>query len=880
MSLRCAVAYLLPYPSSVRRIHSRRHSDGCFALIVVIALAASMANFFSSTFAFAQGLAGEGRASPADQCVTSLETEGDIPDSQANSFDLDPCAEESRASVTKLEPQDSPALEGDETDDAWSVSASHLEAQSAVKSQTAGPDTTPTRGGVIASVISTPARPAWLLGAAPPTASRLPIAQITVQPVRRTPTPTVTLTPSSTPTETATETPSLTTTPSPTSTRSVTPSSTVTPTTTATPTTGPTSSATASDLFRLTPSASSTPVATPAPAPSERHLRVFADEDFLVAPAADVKSTGLTWVGRGNGPPGTPRDAVASSWWLSPNAPTAWEVREDPRVSLMARNMSATFDAMRKCFPGVSGQVCGFRPGDAYDAIYVRDSAYLSAVTRYAFSPMHLRSVVEEVLTIQYDETDTDLAVSDRLPRLPWPSRPGDGAISAVIDYDLRREKASVASDEEQSLIRAAYVAFRTDGGASWLRKPLRGRSLIDRLALALNWTLEHRRDDSTGLIIRPHTTDWGDVESGDDGTWGGDAPPTAWTASIYDQAVTYRALREMAIMCAAIGETSRSRTYNTLADELRSRTREHLWSDSRGYFRTHIHVLGAPPGMRPIRAPFTHEFDEDEIVSVANAIAIYAGLADEGQTARATEALEQARTRARSPIPGVALFPAYPPGAFRSPQMAPGRYQNGAVWDWWAGTQIVAEFARGYSNQGYVHLASMAKAWSDHPEDIPEWRTVDPDSPVGVGRPAGSGHYAAAAGTVGEAVLFGLFGLELTHETWSVTPRLGSLSGQARVRIPTEKGDGSFLVVGQRVSREGGALLLAITYATNHPNQGWLAVRLPSDQPPTAVRLDGQSIGNSWVLTTAGSDTMLTIGAADSGRHDLEVEWRAMNGP
>ena len=300
--------------------------------------------------------------------------------------------------------------------------------------------------------------------------------------------------------------------------------------------------------------------------------------------------------------------------------------------------------------------------------------------------------------------------------------------------------------------------------------------------------------------------------------------------------------------MCAAIGETSRSRTYNTLADELRSRTREHLWSDSRGYFRTHIHVLGAPPGMRPIRAPFTHEFDEDEIVSVANAIAIYAGLADEGQTARATEALEQARTRARSPIPGVALFPAYPPGAFRSPQMAPGRYQNGAVWDWWAGT--------------------------------PEWRTVDPDSPVGVGRPAGSGHYAAAAGTVGEAVLFGLFGLELTHETWSVTPRLGSLSGQARVRIPTEKGDGSFLVVGQRVSREGGALLLAITYATNHPNQGWLAVRLPSDQPPTAVRLDGQSIGNSWVLTTAGSDTMLTIGAADSGRHDLEVEWRAMNGP
>lgn len=747
---------------------------------------------------------------------------------------------------------------------------------------------TPTQGGVIVLNVSTPVRPAWLHAAAPPMSTRLPVAQVTVPvAIRRSPT--------SEPTETTS--PSATSTPSPSGTPTPTPSMTasVTPTVTMSATVTPTSTVFA--VVAANRENSPTPIVTEVPKPSRaasetpvstatiasalvQPSRVFASDDPAPVSPTESSVAGLTWVGRGSGPPAVSRDGPASSWWLTPDAPTAWEVREDPRIGLMARNMAATFEAMRKCFAGVSGPVCGFRPGNAYDAIYVRDSAYLSALTRYAYSPMHLRSVVEEVLAIQYDDDDEFLPIRDKVPRLPWPSRPGDGAISAVIDYDLRREKASVASDEEQSLVRAAYVAFRMDGGANWLRKPIRGRSVLDRLAMAMSWILEHRRNEVTGLIIRPHTTDWGDIESGDDGTWGGDAPPTVWTASIYDQAVTYRALRELAIMCSASGDAGRSRMFNSLADDLRSRSREYLWSEARGYFRTHIHVNGAPPGMRTILSPLVHEFDEDEIVSVANAIAIYAGLADDTQTARATEALERARLSSGSAVPGVSLFPAYPGGTFRSPQMAPGRYQNGAVWDWWAGTQIVAEFARGYSNQAYVHLAAMARAWSDHPDDIPEWRPVDPDSSAGIGRPAGSGHYAAAAGTMGEAVLFGLFGLEMSHDTWTITPRLGSLSGQARIKAPAEKGEGRYLVVGQRVTRESGMLLVSITYMTNHPNQGWLAIRLPSDQRPTSVRIDGQEIASSWTLSLAGSDTMLTIGAADPGRHDVEVEWRAAANP
>ena len=41
-----------------------------------------------------------------------------------------------------------------------------------------------------------------------------------------------------------------------------------------------------------------------------------------------------------------------------------------------------------------------------------------------------------------------------------------------------------------------------------------------------------------------------------------------------------------------------------------------------------------------------------------------------------------------------------------------------------------------------------------------------------------------------------------------------------------------------------------------------------------------GYANGTQWTLSTAGSDTLVTIGAADSGRHDIEIEWRGRSAP
>ena len=767
--------------------------------------------------------------------------------------------------------------------------------------------------GVITGPVPSPARPAWLqaAGALPTThpagvpGPGLPnqtLPQVIVtRPVGETlvrlpsaratptasPTGTPTATQTGTPTATQTGTPTATPTDMPTATPTDMPTASPTATQTGTPTATPTGTPTGTPTVTQTGTSSASPSTTRSPTPSAgaphgtRDL-VFARTD---PPSSghvlDVGVAAVSWPGRSNGPIPSDAGSTAPTWWLDPGAPTAWEVSGHPRIGLLARNMASTLEAMRKCFPGASGHVCGFRPGSAYDSIYLRDSAYLAALARYAYPPSHLRSVVEEFLAIQYGDGDASLALRDRIPRPPWPARPGDGAVSAVIDFDMRRDKASVASDEEPSLVRAAYVAFRADEGAEWLRKPIRGRPIIGRLVRAMEWTLTHRRDEVTGLIIRPHTTDWGDIEAGDDGTRGGDAEPTEWTASIYDQSVTYRAFRELAIMLRATGDAGQARTFDSRADDLAARSRQYLWSEARGYFRTHVHVASPPPGMPPPNPSEPHLFDEDEIVSIANAIAVYAGLADDLQTARVIQAIEWARLDASSALPGVSLYPPYPDGTFRSPQMSPGRYQNGAAWDWWAGTQIVAEFARGYSMHAIANLVRMADAWADHPEDIPEWRPIEPDQRLTVvPPPAGSGHYSAAAGTIGEAVILGLFGLDLATDSWAVTPRLGSLSGQARIRIPIDGGKGRFLAYGQRVRLVDGQLVLAATYATDHPSTGWLALRLPSNQIPFSIRIDGQNEPQPWRIGTIGSDTMLTVGAIEPGRHDIEVAWRAPNSP
>jgi len=105
--------------------------------------------------------------------------------------------------------------------------------------------------------------------------------------------------------------------------------------------------------------------------------------------------------------------------------------------------------------------------------------------------------------------------------------------------------------------------------------------------------------------------------------------------------------------------------------------------------------------------------------------------------------------------------------------------YQNGALWDWWAGRHISAEFWSGYWQMARDHLLMVARDWASHPGQVREW-----ESPW-LSHNGADEAYAGAASVVGQSIVDGLYGVHFVGNEVSLTPRLDNLSGGVRVYEP-----------------------------------------------------------------------------------------------
>ncbi len=515
---------------------------------------------------------------------------------------------------------------------------------------------------------------------------------------------------------------------------------------------------------------------------------------------------------------------------------TTWRLPADPRVDQARDAILLTLSRCQTSFPAQLGEVRGFLPGADYPMIYVRDTATILTAARYFYPDDYLRSSIEEFLYRQYDpDTESENG-----------HRPGAGAISAVLAPDGHIDKATATSDEETCLIHAAYVYYRAKGGDDWLRKTINGRTVLERLNAAVEWLYGHRFEPGLGLIIRGHTTDWGDVK------FEPAANPTDidpgkdhWTASIYDQAVTYRALLELAEMNQALGAVAPTQLCRQRATELRKRANEQLWMEDRGYYRLHVHVT-----------PLEHAFDEDAMVAVGNVAAIGCGLATPQQEKAIWAALEQARLAAGANKPGLSLYPPYPRGFFAYGQMVPGRYQNGGVWDWWGGQQIRAGFERGYSEEARQHLSLVAADWATHPEGIYEWHLP------GTGQGRGSLHYGASAAAVAEAIIGGLYGVSLDRQGVVLSPRLGDQNGYIRVYQPATD---IYAAYDYQVTAEG----IVLEYGCNDERPLTLRVLLPAGTAIQGLEFDAGAQALTYDIEVVGNDTYCTL-KVPAGLHRL----------
>lgn len=528
---------------------------------------------------------------------------------------------------------------------------------------------------------------------------------------------------------------------------------------------------------------------------------------------------------------------------------TSVAVADEPHWASMLATARQVLEAARASFEGVSGPVVGFYPGSPYYYpgqpipfyFYVRDTATILPLAKYLYDDATLRTSLEEFLATQYGP---DTVSQDRDHGLV----PGAGAISATISPGRGVNKATVVSDEETSLVHAAYLYYRTVGGIRWLEKRVAGRGVLERLNAAMDWVLTHRVDPALGLVVRGHTTDWGDLKQEPSGEPTDVSPGDAWTYSIYDQALAFAALMELSEMNREVGNTVAAARYHAIAEQLRQHTSALLWMPERGYFRIHGHVS---PELR-------HDFDEDSIVSIGNAAALYYGLASPAQAGGIMRALERARLEASSPKPGLSLHPPYPPGAFAAVSMAPRSYQNGAIWDWWGGRQVVGEFRYGNATLARDHLVLIAQDWAGHPGTVREW-----ESPW-LGRTGDDYRYAAAAAVVGEAIVEGLFGVSITSRAIVLEPRLGPRDGFIRAYVPALD---TYAAYRHRYLRESGEIELKIGTNSRQPVQ--VRVLLPGPRASWSAKLGEHGIASR--LEQRGLDTYLAL-EVPPGEHLLRL--------
>ena len=502
----------------------------------------------------------------------------------------------------------------------------------------------------------------------------------------------------------------------------------------------------------------------------------------------------------------------------------------------MEETMHELLGKVHVTYSGVDGQqIEGFFPGPTYSYtlpsqtpfyIYIRDSATDLPLARFYYGAAAIRTTIEEFLREQYP----------------------DGSISATVNPDHTVDKATVVSDEETSAIVDAVEAYDALPDPGWLEQSLGGRPLIERLNAAMSWVLSARLDSATQLIKRGNTTDWGDIKWESDGDPSHMGPGDQWTVSIYDQAIAYAALEGLARLNSAVGRDQDRARWETEAANLRLSTNLVLWQDDadHGFYRIHEHI--------PLNGASLAASD-DNVIAIGNAAAIYYGLADADKVPRILAALERARVAAGANKPGLSLEPPY--NNWNQAEMGPGSYQNGAIWDWWGGRQVSAEFWSGYWATARDHLLMIARDWASHPGQVREWET--PLLP----RTGADQAYAGAAAAVGQSVVEGLFGVQMVGTKVALTPRLDDQNGGVRVYEPAV----DLYVAYEYQATERSE---TIEYGSNSPAA--LSVNLPVRwSRGTRARLDG----HDWVPILGyehiGQELLGTV-VVPSGKHTVEM--------
>jgi hypothetical protein len=367
------------------------------------------------------------------------------------------------------------------------------------------------------------------------------------------------------------------------------------------------------------------------------------------------------------------------------------------------------------------GKIFGFSAGSDYPAVWIRDTATFITYAKLYYPLETLAKSVELFMEHQS----------------------ADGEVVDWVDVSGETDKNTVETDQESSLVLAAYAIGKEN--SQWFHKEIKGKTVLDRLELALAWVWQNKRNPQYNLIYSGFTADWGDLEN----TYPDQratklSDRSTLVFSIYTQAKYIQAIDHLVKILKQTDETKnreKIREWQDRSNTLKSQTQEHLYLEDKGYFITHI--------VPTAEKEKYFQMEKDMLAVGGNAEAIIAGLMDRDQIKRFLEVLEERRKEYQLRTVSFTLIPPYPEGFFPHHLLRyPWNFQNGGEWDWIGGRVVKSLFIKGFQNEAERYLLEIVK------KNLANFCIFEWEDRRGTGR--GAMFYVGAAGVIGEAILLG----------------------------------------------------------------------------------------------------------------------------
>jgi hypothetical protein len=373
----------------------------------------------------------------------------------------------------------------------------------------------------------------------------------------------------------------------------------------------------------------------------------------------------------------------------------------------------------------------GFNAGTGYSGTWIRDLNTFIQVSLQANPQKRIRDALLMFFKFQGDDGDIIDGFVQHDPAQPINA---DDRTSPLAPGYIAF-KNSVETDQESSLVQAIFKYISVTHDQSILDERIGNATVAQRLERALEYVHTQRFDPEHGLVWGATTLDWGDVQpESPQGVRLDDHSHRA--LSIYDNAMFLIAIHDYVAMPG--GKCPHIDRWKMIGQAIHNSTRKYLWDAKDEKFIPHVYLAGSP---------FPRDFDENAIYyHGGTAIAIEAGLLDRHEVLEALHHMEMDVKLAHASSIGLTMYPPYPRGFFKNPQVSnPYSYQNGGDWCWFGGRMIQQLIRYGYVADAYRDLRPMVERVK-RTGGFYEWWSRD-------NQPRGSGDYRGSAGVLGEAI-------------------------------------------------------------------------------------------------------------------------------